>query len=121
MREYRVGSVGEIPERGKIVVACGEAEVGVFKLCGQIYAWHNRCAHRQGPVCQGRLFSRICEPVAADGTTRMLEHDEEELHIVCPWHGYEFNVVTGEHPGDPGIRLRKAAVRLDGEDVYVVV
>jgi nitrite reductase/ring-hydroxylating ferredoxin subunit len=25
--------------------------------------------------------------------------------IVCPWHGFEFDVATGRHPGDARYRL----------------
>ena len=41
------------------------------------------------------------------------------MHIVCPWHGYEFDVRTGEHPGDATMRLRKAYVRTEGEEIFV--
>ena len=119
MPEYRVGTAADIPEGGKLVVACGSAEIGIFRFGGQLYAWHNSCGHRQGPVCQGRLFRRVLEPVAEDGTVRALEYSAEAMHIVCPWHGYEFDVRTGEHPGDANMRLRKAQVRAEGDEVFV--
>ena len=74
-------------------------EVGVFRIGGEFYAWHNRCAHRAGPVCQGRIMKRVLEPVAGDKTMRTQEYDEAESHIVCPWHGYEFSIKTGYSPG----------------------
>lgn len=120
MAEYRVGTAADIPEGGKLVVACGNAEIGVFRVNGKLYAWHNSCAHRQGPVCQGRIFRRVLEPLDADGTVRMLEYAEDTMHIVCPWHGYEFDIRTGEHPGSPGLRLRPATVRTEGDDVFVI-
>jgi len=119
--EYRIGSAADIPEGGKLVVACGAHEIGVFRFGGALYAWHNSCAHRQGPVCQGRLFRRVIEPVAEDGTVRTLAFAEDALHIVCPWHGYEFDVRTGAHPGNPTLRLRPAEIRTDDENVYVSV
>jgi nitrite reductase/ring-hydroxylating ferredoxin subunit len=119
MPEYRVGTATDIPEGGKLVVACGSVEIGIFRLGGALFAWHNSCAHRQGPICQGRLFRRVIEPVAADGTVRTLDYATDTLHIVCPWHGYEFDVRTGEHPGDSSMRLRKAQVREEAGDVFV--
>ena len=44
------------------------------------------------------------------------DHFSDELHIVCPWHGYEYDVRTGEHPADPRARLRPIEVEeRDGE------
>jgi nitrite reductase/ring-hydroxylating ferredoxin subunit len=43
------------------------------------------------------------------------------MHVVCPWHGYEFDVRTGVHPGNPRARLRKIAVRVSGDDVIVAL
>ena len=64
MIEYSAGNVTDYADGDRKVVACGENEVGVFKVDGEFYAWHNRCAHRAGPVCQGRIMKRVLEPVA---------------------------------------------------------
>jgi nitrite reductase/ring-hydroxylating ferredoxin subunit len=40
------------------------------------------------------------------------------MHVVCPWHGYEFDIRTGVHPGNARARLRKINVAVaDGEVV----
>lgn len=119
MDGWYVGHVDEIPERGRKVVRAGEHEIGVFRVNGALVAWHNSCAHRDGPVCQGRVFNRVREPVAADGTVRMLEYDAAAVHLVCPWHGYEYDLVTGEHPGNPRLRLRRATLSVVGSEIYV--
>ncbi len=119
--EYLVCGVDDIPEPGHRVVQCGEAEIGVFRFGGEFHAWHNSCAHRQGPVCQGRLYHRVVEPLANDGTVRMLAHDPERLHIVCPWHGYEFDVVTGQSPGDGSLKLRRVELRVQDGEIYAVL
>ena len=49
-------------------------------------------------------------------TIRTAQYQESETHIVCPWHGYEYNIKTGEHPGHPGLKLRRATVMVrDGD------
>ncbi len=120
MVEYHVGTAEDVPEGGKLVVVCGNAEIGLFKHNGQLRAWHNTCPHRQGPVCQGRIIQRVLEPVEADHTVGMLKYAEDDSHIICPWHGYEFDIETGAHPGDPAVRLRRAQVRIEGEDIFVI-
>ena len=99
MPEYRVGTAADIPEGGKLVVACGSAEIGIFRVGGELFAWHNSCGHRQGPVCQGRLFRRVIEPVADDGTVRALAYARRQTHIICPWHGYEFDMQDRDASG----------------------
>ena len=121
MAEYLAGNVTDYADGDRKVVVCGEVEVGVFRIDGEFYAWHNRCAHRAGPVCQGRIMKRVLEPVAADKTVRTQDYDEAETHIVCPWHGYEFSIKTGFHQGSNRFRLRKAAVTVRDGAIYVSV
>lgn len=118
MTEYRAGKLDELKEGGRLLLKCGGAEIGIFRNGGKLYAWHNECAHRGGPVCQGRIMQRVIEPVASDGTARTLEY-HEDTHIVCPWHGYEFNIKTGRHPIRPSLGLRKADVSVRDGEVYV--
>src|ERR1700674_224633 len=119
MPDYSAGRVADYAEGDRKVVSCGEAEVGIFRIDGQIYAWHNRCSHRGGPVCQGRIMRRVIEPVDAQGRLRTLDYHESDTHIVCPWHGYEFNIKTGRHPGNAAARLRKVDIKLRDGEIYV--
>ena len=43
------------------------------------------------------------------------------MRIVCPWHGYEFSIETGSHPGKASIRLRQVPVDEEGGEVYVTL
>ena len=104
-----VGLKEDVLEGGRVVVDVDGVEIGIFRLDGELYAWENRCVHAGGPVCQGRLMNRVVERL--DAEKRSLGDDfSDELHIVCPWHGYEYDVRTGEHPADPNARLRGVEV-----------
>jgi nitrite reductase/ring-hydroxylating ferredoxin subunit len=119
--EYSVGSFAKFAEGDRRVVKCGETEIGVFRVDGQFYAWHNVCAHLGGPVCQGGIMRKVVEPVDAEGRVRTLDYHATERHLVCPWHGYEFSLKTGRHPGHPHLRLKQAAVKLRDGEIYVVL
>lgn len=121
MPEYSAGKVTDYADGDRRVIDCGELEVGIFRIDREFFAWHNRCAHRAGPVCQGRLMKRVIEPVAEDGTTRSLAYDPSETHIVCPWHGYEYSIKTGLHQGSSRFRLRKADMTIREGEIYVRV
>jgi len=121
MAEIYIGAESDFAERDRKVVAQGELEIGVFLIDGAFYAYENRCAHQGGPVCQGRILNRVEEVLADDKTSQGLKWAEEDIHIVCPWHGYEFNLKTGHHPGSSKVRLRPFEVKLRDGDVYVIV
>jgi nitrite reductase (NADH) small subunit len=121
MAEFMAGNVDDYADGDRKVVVCGDREVGVFRIADEFYAWHNRCAHRAGPVCQGRIMKRVLEPVASDKTTRSQAYDEAESHIVCPWHGYEFSIRSGFHQGNSRVRLRKAELAVRDGEIYVSV
>jgi nitrite reductase/ring-hydroxylating ferredoxin subunit len=119
MPEYLAGRIADFADGDRRVLACGDAEVGVFRIDGQFHGWHNRCSHRGGPVCQGRIMKRVIEPVDREGRVRTLDFHDSDVNIVCPWHGYEFDLRTGRHPGNPSARLRRVEIRLRDGDVYV--
>jgi nitrite reductase/ring-hydroxylating ferredoxin subunit len=120
-QSYLVCRADELNDGDRRVVSCDGVEVGVFKIDGRFVAWHNECPHRQGPVCQGRIYRRVREPIAHDGTVRALAYDDGVTNIVCSWHGYEFDLKTGINQGSDRFRLR--AAKLDEKDgnIYVVV
>jgi len=40
-------------------------------------------------------------------------------HVVCPWHGYEFDIETGRHPGDPAVRLKPVKVDVRDGQIFI--
>jgi nitrite reductase/ring-hydroxylating ferredoxin subunit len=46
---------------------------------------------------------------------------EAEVHLICPWHGYEYDLATGECVADRRRRLRRFDVVEKGDEIYVVV
>ena len=121
MQTYRIGAVSEFKEGTKKVFNLGENEVGVFRLGGQFYAWYNICPHQGGPVCIGRLYPRVHENLDENKKSHGRLYDENHFNIVCPWHGLEFDVRTGKHPGNDEIALDALPIQIDGGEIYVIV
>jgi nitrite reductase/ring-hydroxylating ferredoxin subunit len=122
MPEVNIGSAAAFPDPGRKVIAVGEVEIGVFKLDGAFLAYLNHCPHMGGPACQGRIIAKVEEVIAADRTSKGLAFSPRRMHVVCPWHGYEFDIRTGRHPGNPRLRLQPLTVRVSGDgDVIVTV
>jgi nitrite reductase (NADH) small subunit len=113
--------VSEFEEGTKKVFNLGETEVGVFRLGEKFYAWNNICPHQGGPVCQGRLYPRVHENLDENKHSHGRLYDENNINIVCPWHGLEFDVRTGKHPGNEEIALDPLPVQIEGGEIYVIV
>ena len=120
MAELYVGREDEFGERDRKVIAQVDLEIGVFRIDGAFYAYENKCVHQGGPVCQGRILNKVEEVLADDKTISGLRWSEEDVHIVCPWHGFEYNLKTGRHPGSPKHRLRPVEVKISEGEVYVI-
>jgi nitrite reductase (NADH) small subunit len=120
-QSYLVCRADELKDGDRRVMSCDGTEVGVFKIDGELVAWHNECPHRSGPVCQGRIYKRVLEPIDGDGNVRALAYDPNVTNIVCSWHGYEFDLKTGVNQGTDKLKLRKAKLEEKDGNIYVVV
>jgi 3-phenylpropionate/trans-cinnamate dioxygenase ferredoxin subunit len=90
----------------------GVGSIGIFNVRGTYYALKSSCPHQGAPLCEGRVT----------GTTAVLQHGRElptavwtrEGEIVrCPWHGWEFDILTGRALCDPPWRVATFEVVLD--------
>ena len=72
--------------------------VAVFNIEGNFYAINDICGHRGGPLGEGEL----------DGKT-----------VVCPWHGWRYDVTTGANELVPDLPTNRYDVKVEGEDVLV--
>jgi nitrite reductase (NADH) small subunit/3-phenylpropionate/trans-cinnamate dioxygenase ferredoxin subunit len=74
--------------------------VALCNVDGVIYALDNTCPHAGGPIGEGRLIGET---------------------IMCPWHGWRFNVRTGERPENPDFKLARCQVRIVGADIQLAL
>jgi nitrite reductase (NADH) small subunit len=119
MTYVKVGRIDSFSEEGRLVAEIAGREVAVFLLDGELVAYENRCPHIGGPVGSGQLVRRVIAREEPDGA--IAEEFSTQRVLVCPWHGYEFDLTTGTCPGDPRVRLTSYEVKLESEDVYVGV
>jgi nitrite reductase/ring-hydroxylating ferredoxin subunit len=118
--EINVGSTDQFTLSKRLMVGLDDgSEIGVFLVDSSFVAYENVCPHMGGPVCQGRLLGRTDEIFRSDQTSAGLTMIDDRPNIVCPWHGYEFDVGTGIHQGSPAIKLRPLDVRVEAGDVIV--
>ena len=119
--DHRVCTQQELAERGRTLVQIGDREIGVFWLNGHARAYENRCRHQGGPVCTGIVIGKLVARLAADQTVIREELSEDEIHLVCPWHGWEYNLETGEMAVDKRYRLHGFETTVRDGEVFVRV
>jgi len=121
MREIVIGKVAAFPNPGRKVIEVDGVAIGVFCRNGTFTAFENVCPHMGGPVCRGKIIARVEERVAADKTSLGFSFSPEHMNVVCPWHGYEFDISTGQHQGNPRLRLRPVTIEIVDGDLLVTL
>ena len=118
MAEWLVGKTSELKDGDRKVVTAGKREIGVFHKDGAYYAYSNTCLHQGGPACEGLMIANVVDIIDKDRTYQGQKFGDE-MHFVCPWHGYEFHLATGKHVCDARLQLRKFDVVTRDGGIYV--
>lgn len=120
-KELFVAKAAELPDGERKIVPNGNYEIGVYRVNGDLFAYQNVCPHQGGPACEGLLMAKVEEVIAEDKTYQGMRFNHDEMHIVCPWHGWEFDLASGDMVADRKFRLRKYDVVEKDGGIYVVV
>lgn len=121
MEEIRICGRDEIPDGGARIIEIGRLEIGVIRHKDTFYAYRNLCPHQGGPACEGVRMAGVVDLVEADGSYHGQQFDEGDMHIVCPWHGYEYHLETGVNVCDAKLKLRKFEVKEKEGGIYVCI
>ena len=110
---YVVAVAGEIPDGGRKIVDLDGISVGIFHVNDAYYALLNWCPHQAARLCEGKLWSALEGSVPGDYQTSR----RHEI-IACPWHGWEFDLRTGQSWCEPErLRVRAYDVRLEQGEI----
>ena len=97
-----VGATQEFEEGAPRIMTLDGREVGVVRWNSEFFALRNLCPHQTAPLCLGRLLP----PINSGGAVGTIEVGGDTPVIACPWHGWEFDIRTGESVWDPAYRVR---------------
>jgi 3-phenylpropionate/trans-cinnamate dioxygenase ferredoxin subunit len=112
MARHVVGPADAIPPGGRRVVTVAGRSIGIFNVEGRFHALRNSCLHNQAPVCLGEVGATYL-PSEPGQYRRGL--DGRVLR--CPWHGWEYDVTTGQSWVDPAsVRTRRYDVEVAPAD-----
>ena len=95
----RVASTAEVKPGQAVVVEVNGKTLAVFNVDGTFHAIDNTCVHRGGPLGEGDIHGNV---------------------VACPWHGWQFDVTTGECVKNPAAKVEVYQVKVDGENITVL-
>jgi 3-phenylpropionate/trans-cinnamate dioxygenase ferredoxin subunit len=99
-RWLRVAALGDLTDDAALPARLGAVPIALYRLNGQVHAIDDVCTHAFALLSQGFV---------------------EGGAIECPLHQARFDIATGRCLAPPATAdLRVYAVRLDGDDVYVL-
>ncbi len=92
IQEIPPGTSREIVVKGRVVA--------LFNVDGEFHALDGVCPHAGGPLGEGQLNGHI---------------------VTCPWHGWQFDVATGQHCLNANLTHTTFPVSVEGEDIILEV
>lgn len=119
MTDVLVCGRDEIPEGGVRIIEVENLEIGVIRHDDAFYAYRNLCPHQGGPACEGIRMAGVFDDVDEEGHFHGQKFDHDDMHIVCPWHGYEYRLKDGVNVCDARLKLRKFEVTEKEGNIYV--
>ena len=95
---YRLLDAAECPPGTGRECVAGNRIVAVFNVAGEFHALDGICPHQGGPLGKGKLTGCI---------------------LTCPWHGWQFDVITGQHQTSKSLVHPQLSVKVDEGVVFV--
>ncbi len=97
---HKAAELDELPDGRVKQVSCGLETICLTHFKGKYGALDNKCPHQGGPLGEGSIEGEV---------------------LRCPWHGWDFDPLTGKPPGgyDDGVATYELEIRDDG--IYVAV
>lgn len=96
MTEHVVANADDIEEGERIIAQVEGREIGIFRKDGEYHAFLNWCPHQGGPVCEGTVSGTNESTFDRDSLELVVSWSREGAVLNCPWHGWEFDLDSGD-------------------------
>ena len=95
-----VARADELEPGSVTTVHVGDTALALARVGDEFYATQGHCLHLQGPLGEGEIDGHV---------------------LTCPWHGWQYDVRTGENEFDRAICLETFDVVVENGDVKVAL
>jgi len=106
----------EVSANAAKIVNLKSRSIGIFNVKGSYHALLNVCPHRGASLCEGPVSGTTCPTQGRD-----FVYGRENEIIKCPWHGWEFDLLTGKALADPRVRVRRYPTEIREDTIFVVL
>lgn len=106
--------LAELPPGTSTTVKAFGTTVAVFNVEGQVFALSNHCPHHGGPLCHGRISGAVLPSQPYE-----YRYGREGRVLICPWHGWEFDIESGRTIFDPAVRVKIYEARIEKGEIVL--
>jgi nitrite reductase (NADH) small subunit len=110
----KVLDLGELPAGTSRTVAAFGMEIALFNASGAVFAVAAQCPHAGGPLCHGKVGGT---PLPSDPYE--YRWGMEDRVLTCPWHGWQFDLESGESLFDPLVSVATYPVEIVDGSIYL--
>ncbi len=96
MAFVKLADLSQVPEGTALHVEIRDGAVAICNIEGELYAMDGICPHSGGPLGEGALHGRI---------------------LVCPFHAWGFDCVTGLSDAGGSLRQATYAVKTENGEI----
>ncbi len=115
MTRHVVAATSEIPPGARKRVVVKGRPIAIFNLDNQFFGMLDRCPHQGGSLCAGIVTGLLQSKEPGQYT-----YTRKGEFVRCPWHGWEFDIRTGQSYCDPE-RFRSRSFPVSTESGATVV
>ncbi len=101
-------------------VMLNKRDYGIYQIDDAYYALRDKCPHRGGSLCGGPVTgTAIPVDINIDGFRFIYGRDKQLVR--CSWHGWEYDIKTGECLADTRLKARKVEVVREDDKIYLML
>lgn len=113
--KHHVGPGSDLEIGESLLVEINGVEVAIYHTENGFFAMSNYCVHQGGPMCEGPVTGTVSQDSSGE-----LTYDANQEVVKCPWHGWEFDLESGEHLSRPQYNQPTYEVEQQDGELYVV-
>lgn len=100
MSKVLMGKLHDLPPGSVIEKRIMARRIAVFNVGGTFYGIESECKHMKASLAKGGIENGI---------------------LTCNWHGWKYDLQTGECLGRPGMKLRRYDVVVEQDSIFLII
>lgn len=96
----RIAAASDLPPGARKCLEVAGRQITLLNVDGTLHALENNCPHRGGPVGEGEVERGV---------------------ITCPWHGWSFDLATGQGTENRAAVIPVFPCRIEGSDLVIEI